>query len=124
MFKTSRQLVMLMVISVILTGFSLASIITLTDPGSTSKTTFLFFYLSLFLFCLSLLTIAGLGVRQWLMPKLFVLDLSASLRQAFLLSLMVVVCFLLLAQGLLFWWVGLCLVLFFLSIEFFLNLKV
>lgn len=124
MFKTAAQQVVFIGISVILTAFSLAAILNFSDPDSASWMTLAFFYLSLFLFTLSLLTILGLGIRQWLSPKIYILNFNASFRQALLLAALVVISFILLAGRLLFWWVELSLILFFLCVEIFLNLKI
>lgn len=124
MFKTAKQQVAFIAISVALTAFSLASIVNFTDPYAAPRLTLAFFYLSLMLFCLGLFTLIGLGFRQWLTPKIFVLNLSQSFRQALLLSFLVTISFVLLAAKLLFWWVEASLVLFFLSIEILLNLKI
>jgi hypothetical protein len=108
----------------LIAAFSLAAIINFSDPFVASRITLLFFYLSLFLFSLSLFTIIGLILRQWLWPKIFVVNLSHSFRQAFLLSILVCASFGLLASRLLFWWVELSLLLFLLCIEILFNLKI
>lgn len=110
--------------TVVLSAFCLFAILKFTDPYTASKLTLVFFYLSLFLFALAAFTILGLGIRQWLSPKIYVLNLSASFRQALLLALLAIISFLLLAGRLLFWWVELSIILFFLCIEIFLNLKI
>lgn len=124
MFKTAKQQVGLIAVSILLAGFCLACIVNFTDPFYSSWITRLFFYISLFMLCLGVFTILGLGIRQWLWPKLYILNLSASFRQALLLSLLIVISFMLLASRLLFWWVELSIVLLFLCVEFFFNLKI
>jgi len=119
-----KKHVTLLSFSTLLAAFSLGSIISFTDPNQTSKITFVFFYISLFLICLGVFTLIGLGLRQWLWPKLYLINLSNSFRQAVLISLLIVVSFLLLAARLMFWWVEGSLILFIVALEGFLNLKV
>ncbi len=124
MFKTAKQQIAFIGIAVALAAFSLASIVNFSDPYAASRLTLVFFYLSLFLFSLGALTLVGILFRHWLSPKLFLINLSASFRQALLISLLVTATFGLLAAKLLFWWVEASLILFFLSIEALLNLKI
>lgn len=113
-----------MAFSTFLSGFSLASIVSFTDPNNSSWVTFSFFYISLLIFCLGLFTLIGLGLRQKLFPGHYVLNLGNSFRQGFLIALLTVASFLLLSNHLLFWWVELSLILFLAAVEAFLNLKV
>lgn len=119
-----RQQVILIAFSTVLAAFSLFSIITFTDPYQASFVTHGFFYISLFLTALGLLTLIGLGIRELFDRRLFVVNLSNSFRQALLVSILIVISFSLLAKGLLFWWVELSLILFLLFVEIFINLKV
>jgi len=119
-----KKQVSLIVFSTLLAAFSLASILNFTDPASAGAVTFVFFYLSLFLFTLGLLCLIGLGLRQWLAPGLYVVNFANSFRQAFLVALLLVASFWLLSLKLLFWWVELSLILFLSAVEAFLNLKV
>ncbi|MCL5666713.1 MAG: hypothetical protein M1383_03005 [Patescibacteria group bacterium] len=124
MTNNPKQQVVFIIFSSILAVFSLGSIITFTDPFGSSWITFLFFYLSLFIAVLGTFTIIGLGLRQWLWPKTYVINLSNSFRQGFLAAILVVVSFLLLANNLLYWWVEASLILFLLFVEAFLNLQI
>lgn len=119
-----KRQVSLIAFSTALAIFSLASIINFTDPAADSWISFAFFYTSLFLTALGLLTLLGLGLRQRLWPGLYLVNLSNSFRQAFLIAVLIVISFLLLSNRLLFWWVEGSLILFFLALETFLNLKV
>ena len=119
-----KKHVILLSFSTLLAAFSLGSIISFTDPTETSWITFTFFYISLFLVCLGIFTLIGLGLRQWLWPKLYVINLGNSFRQAILISLLIVASFMLLAARLMFWWVEATMILFLIMIEGFLNLKV
>lgn len=124
MLKTPKQQVVFIVFSTLLAAFSLGSIINFTDPYESSRLTFAFFYLSVFLVSLGTFTIIGLGMRQTFGHKVYVVDLGNSFRQALLISLLVIVSLSLQSKGLLFWWVEGSLVLFLLFIEAFLNLKI
>lgn len=124
MSANPKQHLSLLILSTALAAFSLASILNFTDPQSSSWVTFGFFYTSLFLFNLGLFTLLGVGLRQWLWPGLFVINLSNSFRQAVLVSILVAVSFWLLSEKLLFWWVEASLILFLAAVEAFLSLKV
>lgn len=123
MFQNHKQQIYTILGATLLSIFSLASIIVFTNPAKASAVTFGFFYLSIFLFSFGSFTLLGLGVRRWLAPKMFVYNFYISLRQAFLVALLVVVSLLLLGQHLLFWWVQASLILLLLSVEFFMSLK-
>jgi len=124
MASNLKQQAGIIAFSTFLAGFSLASILNFTDPFSASPITFCFFYLSLFLLSLGSFTLLGLLLRKWLPGGLYVNNLSNSFRQAFLLSLLVVVSFFLLSKNLMFWWVEASLILFLTYVEAFLNLKI
>ncbi len=124
MFKSPKQQVAFIGASTVLALFSLASIISFTDPFTASWITFAFFYLSLFLSALGIFTLLGLWLRQILKQKVYVINLSNSFRQALLFSLLIATSFLLLSRQLLFWWVELSLILFLLFAEIFFNLKI
>ncbi len=119
-----KRHVLLISFSTLLAAFSLGSIVSFTDPQSTSLLAFIFFYLSLFLLCLGAFTLFGIGMRQVFWPGLYVVNLSNSFRQAILIAILIVASFILLSQGLLFWWVEASLILFLAAVEGFLNLKV
>lgn len=124
MLANPKNQVFLISFSTLLAGFSLASIVNFTDPASSSNLIFGFFYASLFLLSLGLFTLIGLGLRQWMSPGLYVTNFANSFRQALFIALLIVLSFLLLSKRLLFWWVEASLILFFLTLEAFLNLKV
>jgi hypothetical protein len=124
MATNPKKQLTLIVLSTVLAGFSLASIVSFADPQSSSWITFAFFYASLFLVALGIFTLIGLGLRQWLWPGLYMLNLSNSLRQGILVAILIVISFLLLSKSLLFWWVELSLILFLSAVEGFLNLKI
>ncbi len=119
-----KKQVSLLLTSTVLAAFSVTSIINFSDPYNSSWLTFGFFYLSLFLFCLGIFTLAGLGLRQALWPGLYVVNLGNAFRQSVLISILISVSFMLMSQDLLFWWVEASLILFLAAIEVFVNLKV
>jgi len=124
MLSNPKRQVALIILSTCLAVFSLASIINFTDPSKTSWVTFAFFYASLFLTILGAFALLGLTLRQWLWPGHYVINLTNSFRQSFLIAILITVSFLLLSQRLLFWWVEMTLILFLGAVEAFLNLKV
>lgn len=124
MSTNPKQQVALIAFSTFLAAFSLGSIINFTDPTTGSWVTFTFFYASLFIFCLGLFTLIGLGLRQKLSPGHYVKNLGNSFRQGFFVGFLIVFSFLLLSKSLLFWWVEASLILFLATVEAFLNLKV
>ncbi|HYV33687.1 MAG TPA: hypothetical protein VE973_02470 [Candidatus Limnocylindria bacterium] len=124
MSSNPKQQVILIFFSTLLAGFSLGSIVSFSDPASSSLITFGFFYASLFLLVLGFTTLIGLGLRQWLWPGHYIVNLGNSFRQAFLIAILVAISFFLLSKRLLFWWVEGSLILFLGFVEAFLNLKV
>ena len=124
MFKHFHQHLVLISLSTILAGFSLASIVFFTDPYTAGLFTDIFFYLSLFLTSLGVFVIVGLVVRQLFFPGLYITHLGQSFRQALLLSILITVSMVLQSQRLLYWWVEGSLILLLLFIEIFLSLKV
>ncbi len=124
MYQTPKQQLVVIGLSTFLAAFSLGSIVTFTDPYSAGMLTHGFFYLSLFLVSLGLFTLIGLTLRQIFRQKVFVINLSNSFRQAFLVAVLITGSFGLQTQRLLFWWVLASLILFLLFVEIFLNLKV
>ncbi|MBI3231774.1 MAG: hypothetical protein HYZ51_01695 [Candidatus Doudnabacteria bacterium] len=112
-----------MSLSAVLSTFSLASILNFTDPYEASALVFMFFYLSLFLLSFSVFTLLAFGIKRWLWPKIFVNDLSGSLRQGLLLAIFLTLAIALQLNGIFFWWLELSLLIFFMVLEIFVNLK-
>jgi hypothetical protein len=124
MSANPKTQVSLIIFSTALGIFSLASVLNFTDPSTASLVTFGFLYASLFLVALGIATLLGLGLRQWLWPGLYVINLGNSFRQAALIAILVIISFWLLSKRLLFWWVEGSLILFLSAVEAFLNLKI
>ena len=109
-------------IGTLLAGFSLTTIVLVTNPESASKLTHSLFYLSLFLFVAGLLTMAGTIIRQRLFSGIYLTNFLTSLRQALLAAILVTLSLFLLAHGLLFWWIELILLAFLIFLEILLHL--
>jgi hypothetical protein len=124
MFQTPKQQVLFLGFSALLAAFSLGSILVFSDPQTAGIFTFLFLYASVFILTLGIFTLIGLFLREWLWPGLYVVNLSNSFRQALFIAILVAVSLILLSKRLLFWWVEGSLILFFVFMEAFLNLKV
>ena len=123
MLEKAKTQIILILFGTLLCLFSLGSIIAFTDPYSAGLLTHISFYLSLFLAVTGLFTVLGLGMRQrFVRGSIYLVNLSASFRQALLLGILVVTSLILQSQGLLLWWVELTLVLFLIFIELFMNL--
>jgi len=124
MLRNSNQQIFLLGLSSLLAGFSLISILLFTDPFSAGLLTFIFLYLSLFIFCVGAFTLLGQLVRRLLEKGLFIHNLGVSFRQAILLAIFVAACLELQSQGLLYWWVSGSLLLFLATLEAFFKLKI
>jgi hypothetical protein len=106
----------------ILCAFSLFSLLKFTDPFTSGWLTHFLLYLTLFLLCVGLFTLAGIVIRQRFFFGIYLANLKVSLRQGVLLALLITASLFLLSQGLLFWWVELILILFLIVLEIFFNL--
>lgn len=102
---------------------SLGAIVYYVNPITASAPNIAFFYLSSFLSTAGIGTLLGLGIRSRVGSNLFFSNLSIAFRQAFLLGLLVVISLGLQAEGLLYWWVEISLLLFFVFVEAFFNLS-
>ena len=107
----------------VMAAFSLASILNFTDPYKSSWLVFGLFYLSIILLSFSALTLISFFIKRWLWPKIYLNDLSLSLRHGFLISVLITLTIALQINGVLFWWLELSLMLFFVCIEIFINIK-
>lgn len=124
MLTVPKQQSIIISISTLLAVFSTASILAFTDPNHTSLVSFVFLYASVFLVFLGSCTLIGLSIRQWLNPGHYVVNLKNSFRQALFLSVLLTVSLWLMSAKLMFWWVEASLILFFVFLEAFLNLKI
>lgn len=124
MFQTAKKQIFLITFGSLLAGFSLASIIVFTDPYDAGSITHIFLYVSTFLLSLGFFTLLGLVIRHYTSHAVHMVNMGNSFRQAFLISTLICASLFLQSQDLLFWWVEASLILFFIAIEAFLNLKV
>ena len=118
-----KKSVILIAAATVLAGFSFLSLLIYTDPVISGVSVFVFLYASVFLLSLGCLTLGGLAVRRVWMRGLFNANLANSFRQGLLLSFFIIVCLILSAYGILYWWVGVSLILPVIATESFLNLK-
>jgi len=95
------------------------------DPSSAGALAYVFFYSTLAMALIGTLATSGAAIRVWAKrEELVSRHVSRSLRQAVLVSTLVLVCLVLLPHGLLAWWVALLLVIFFAFVELvFLSLQ-
>ncbi len=119
-FTPKKQLTLLG-FTLILSGFSLASILNFTNPYTASWVIFCFFYLSLFLFSFACLTLLAFSLKRWLWPKIFLSDFGISVRHGLILSVFILLAVALQIGGLLFWWLELTLIIFVIFIEILIN---
>jgi hypothetical protein len=122
MLEKHRSHIPLIAIGTALCLCSLLSVIYLSDPYTDGVVAHLFFYLSLFLTIVGLVTGIGLALRKRFAKGLYFPNLAVSFRQAVLVGILVTSSLLLLSYGILFWWVELTLILFLVFFELFLNL--
>ena len=124
MLTGAKQHIIPMGVSTLLAGFSLGCLIFFTDPYTAGWITHVFFYFSLFLTTLGVVTILGITTREIFFKGLYIVNLSISFRQALLVSSFLTASLLLQSGRLLFWWVELIIILLVTFIEIFLSLKV
>mgnify|MGYP001576991298 CR=1 FL=1 len=121
MHQTTRTYLIPISIGTLLCLAALVSILWFVDPFTSGITAHFFFYLTLFLTLTGLITLGGIVARKKFSPGMFTEQLRASFRQAILLSLLIIGLLILQVFSLLFWWVGLTLILFIITVEIFLN---
>jgi len=100
---------------------ALVLIVWFVNPFAAGAIAHTFFYISLFLSAVGIFTLIGVQLRKRLLPGILVEQLRVSFRQAFLIGIIITGLILLQANDLLFWWVGLTLILFITSIEVLFN---
>lgn len=100
------------IVGTVLSLLSLVSIVLYTDPFTSGLVTHFVFYVSLYFFVSGVAIVLGMYIRRYIAPNLYATTFWESFRQGMFVGIMVVACMLLQAQGLLFWWIVLGLVLF------------
>lgn len=121
MHHTTRSYLIPISIGTLLSLGALASILFFIDPTQSGWASHILFFVTLFLSLCGILTLGGIIVRKRLSPGMFTEQLRISFRQAVLLAILIVGLLIIQLFNLLFWWVGLTLVLFIITVEIFLN---
>lgn len=121
MHQTTRTYLIPITIGTLLSTAAFASVLWSVDPFTSGWAGHIFFFLTLFLTLCGLLTLGGIYFRKKFSPGMFTEQLRISFRQAFLLALLIISLIILQIFSLLFWWVGLTLILFIITVEIFLN---
>lgn len=117
---TKKYLIPLILGSLVaLTGFIF--VLLYVDPYTTGTLGHLFFYLTIFLATIGIVTTLTLLFRQRFFPGIYAELFRISLRQAVLVAILVTGLVYLEAQNILYWWVGLTLGLFLIAIESFFS---
>jgi len=91
------------------------------DPDTAGLVGQFSFYITLSLSLIGIITLLGTLLRKRFTPGMFTEHLRTSARQAILLALLISGLLILQSASLLFWWVGLTLILFIITLEIFLN---
>jgi hypothetical protein len=121
MHHTTRTYLIPLSFGTVLSLAAFASVLWFIDPFKSGTIGHVFFFLTLFLALCGIITLAGIFLRKRFAPGMFTEQLRISFRQAFLLSLLIISLVILQIFSLLFWWVGITLVLFIITVEIFLN---
>ncbi|HEX3099835.1 MAG TPA: hypothetical protein VHQ41_02580 [Patescibacteria group bacterium] len=121
MHHTTRTYLIPISIGTLLCLAALLSVVWSVDPFTSGILGHFFFYLTLFLTLCGAITIGGITIRKKFYPGMYTEQLRTSTRQAILLSILILALLILQVYGLLFWWVGLTLILFIITVEIFLN---
>lgn len=121
MHQTTKQyLIPLLVGSLVaITGF--VFVIVYTDPYQSGFPAHLFFYLTLFLSTTGIFTIINLLIRNRFFPGIYSELFKVSIRQGVIIGILITSLIYLESANLLYWWVGITLILFLLAIESFIT---
>jgi len=123
MILATKKHITVLILSVLLSGFSLASILNFTDPYAASFWIFLFFYISIFLLTFSFFSLTAFVIKRSLWPAMYVNDFSHSLRQGLILAIFLTLAIALQLNGILFWWLEISLLLLLITVEIYINIK-
>lgn len=121
MHSQFRKFYFSFIASALISWVVLACVVGTTKPEH-NNLSILFFYVFLFLAIVSTCSTLELFLRSKFAPAEFKNMTQSSMRQSVLVALLLISLLALQAQNLLFWWVGLSLLLLFISIEVFSNL--
>ncbi len=118
---TTKAYILPLIAGTLLSFSAFLSVIWFVDPFVGGVSAHFFFYLTLFLTSAGAFTLLGVVLRKKLSPGIINDQMVVSFRQAILLSLLLSGLLLLKANHLLFWWVGITLILFIITVEVFFN---
>lgn len=118
---TTRTHILPLIVGTLIALAAFASVLWFIDPYTTGIGSHFFFYLTLFLSSGGIFAIAGILIRKKFMPGILAEQMSASIRQAILLSLLVTGLVMLQTFNVLMWWVAATLILFIIILEIFFN---
>lgn len=118
---TTRTYILPLIVGTILSLAAFLSVLWFIDPFSGGVSAHFFFYLTLFLTTVGAFTLLGILLRKKFSPAILSEQLALSLRQAVLLALLLSGFLILRVNHLLFWWVGVILILFIITVEVFFN---
>lgn len=121
MHHTTRNYLLPISLGTLLSLAGLVSILWFVDPFTSGLLAHILFYLTLLLTVAGLFTLIGTWLRRRFWPGMFSEQLRVSFRQAFLLAILLIALLLLQLFHVLFWWVGLTLILFIITLEVFFN---
>ncbi len=121
MHHTTRSYILPISLGTLLCLAGFGSVVWSVDPYTSGWVGHIFFFITLFLSLIGILTLAGIIFRKRFAPGMFTEQLRISFRQGFLLALLIISLLILQIFSLLFWWVGLTLILFIITVEIFLN---
>ncbi len=121
MHHTTRTYILPLSAGTIISVIALGLVLWFVDPFSVGLMQHTFFYLTLFLSSLGIATLLGIQLRKRFLPGILVEQLRVSIRQALLIALLITGLIILQANALLFWWVGITLILFIITLEIFFN---
>lgn len=121
MHHTTKQYLIPLLIGSLVAATGFVFVISYTDPFVAGWPAHTAFYLTLFLATSGIFTIINLVVRKKFFLGIYSELFKTSLRQGIIIGLLVSSLILLESTNLLFWWVGLTMVLFFIALESFLS---
>jgi hypothetical protein len=121
MHHTTRAYILPLVFGTLLSLAAFCSVLWFVDPFTSGVLAHIFFYLTLFLAAVGVFALIGIALRKKFVPGMLSDQFAVSMRQAVLLSALVSALLILQANNILFWWVGITLVLFIVTVEIFFN---
>lgn len=121
MARTLSTYLALIISGTVLAGLAFVSVLFFVDPTVAGWVGHSFFFLALFLFTAGLSTLCGLFIRNIISKDTIANKAQISFRQGLLIATLVIALIILQMLNLLFWWVGITIILFIITLEIFLN---